>query len=58
MSGKDLGFIVTVAVLLFTMAVSWQKSQDARDALERRIDVLEHVTVSEHPEYTVVLFPR
>ena len=36
MSGKDLGFLVTLAVLLFTMAVSWQKSQDARDALERR----------------------
>ena len=58
MSGKDLGFLVTLAVLLFTMAVSWQKSQDARDALERRIDVLEHIEVSEHPAYSPVIFQR
>ena len=58
MSGRDLGTLLTVAGLLFTMALAWQKSQDARQALERRIEVLESVVVSEHPQYSAMLFPK
>lgn len=57
MSGKDLGAIVAFTMIVFGMGVGWQKAASERDMLRHRIEVLEHVTVSEHPEYSAAIFP-
>lgn len=50
MRGLDIGLLVTIAILLVAGAREWQRAEDESRLLKRRIEVLEKISATEHPE--------